>query len=91
METSAYLGIDASKGYADLIVLKSNKDVAEGAFRLYDVAEGHQQLGMLIDKWIRMGFEQIYCGVESTGSYENNWVNYLHKSWTNKTGSYCQA
>lgn len=77
MGNSAYLGIDVSKGYSDVILLKSNKEVAEESFRLYDVAEGHQQLGLLIDKWIETGFDNIYCGVESTGSYENNWVNYL--------------
>ncbi len=74
-----YAGIDVSKGYTDIIALEPNKDIAEPAFRLYDTPEGHQQLRSLIDKWLEMGFENIYCGVESTGGYENNWVNYLQE------------
>jgi len=77
MVKSAFLGIDVSKGYADLILLELNKEVLEPAFRLFDAVEGHLQLGKLIDQWLAKGFENIYCGVESTGGYENNWVNYL--------------
>lgn len=84
MVNSAYIGIDVSKGYADLVALHSNKEVAEGAFRLYDAAEGHRQLGDLIDGWVKKGFEKIYCGVESTGGYENNWVNYLQEAGKTK-------
>ena len=47
MSNDAYLGIDASKGYADFILLQSNKDIAEQAFRLYDVSDSHLQL----DSW----------------------------------------
>ncbi|HEX8675861.1 MAG TPA: transposase [Segetibacter sp.] len=79
MSKIGYLGIDVSKGYSDFLVLHYNKEVAEHSFRLYDVAEGQQQLGKIIDGLFRKGFEQIYCGVESTGGYENNWVNYLQK------------
>lgn len=79
MRNNVYLGIDASKGYSDFIVLQQNKDVAEPAFRLYDVSEGYIQLGKLIDSWIKKGYDHIYCGVESTGGYENNWVNYLQE------------
>ena len=84
MVNSAYVGIDASKGYADIIMLHANKEVAEGAFRLYDAAEGRRQLGELIDGWFKKGFEKIYCGVESTGGYENNWVTYLQQAGKTK-------
>lgn len=84
MVNSAYIGIDVSKGYADLITLGCNKEVAEGAFRLYDAAEGHRQLGEMIDGWVKKGYEQIYCGVESTGGYENNWVTYLQEAGKTK-------
>ena len=79
MSKTGYLGIDVSKGYSDFITLQSDKAVAEKAFRLYDIAEGHQQLGKIIDGLFKKGFEQIYCGVESTGGYENNWLNYLQE------------
>lgn len=79
MSQFAYLGIDASKGYADSILLEQDKSVAESAFRLNDVSSGHLQLEKLLDKWLKKGYEHIYCGVESTGGYENNWVNYLQQ------------
>jgi transposase len=79
MSNDVYLGIDASKGYADFILLQSNKDIAEQAFRLYDVLDSHLQLGKLVDQWLKKGYDRIYCGVESTGGYENNWVNYFQQ------------
>lgn len=84
MNKTAYVGIDASKGYADFIVLQSDKGIAEPAFRLYDVAEGHRRLGSLIEQWLQKGYDHICCGVESTGGYENNWVNYLQLSGEKK-------
>jgi transposase len=80
MSNYGYLGIDISKGYADLYVTRSDKQQVESTFRLYDVPDGHQQLGKLIDKWLfHQKFETLFCGVESTGGYENNWVNYLQE------------
>jgi transposase len=76
---SMYVGIDCSKGYADLIAFDSNKEIEESTFRLYDANEGYQQFQSLINKWLGLGYHQIYCGVESTGGYENNWVNYLQQ------------
>jgi len=79
MSNDAYLGIDASKGYADFILLQSNKDIAEQAFRLYDVSDSHLQLSKLVDQWLEKGYDRIYCGMESTGGYENNWVNFFQQ------------
>jgi len=78
MGNFGYLGIDISKGYADLFITTSDKRPLEPTFRLYDVPESHLQLGVLIDKWLsEQKFNTLFCGVESTGGYENNWVNYL--------------
>jgi hypothetical protein len=63
---SMYVGMDCSKGYADIIAFNSNKEIAETAFRLYDTTEGYQQLQSLITSWLGLGFTQIFCGVEST-------------------------
>lgn len=83
MSKIGYLGIDASKGYSDFIVLDEDKNITETAFRLYDILDDHLKLGKLIDQWLKKGYEHIFCGVESTGGYENNWVNYLQH--TSKT------
>jgi transposase len=31
----------------------------------------------LIEQWFSQGLQGIYCGVESTGGYENNWYDFL--------------
>lgn len=77
MNKQGFLGIDVSKGYADFILMDNYKSVREHFFRLYDTSEGRKQLGDLIDQWLASGLETIFCGVESTGGYENNWYRYL--------------
>lgn len=78
MNNYGFLGLDISKGYADLYVLNAEKIPVEPAFRLYDVQDGHQKLEELIEKWFtKQKFDILYCGVESTGGYENNWINHL--------------
>ena len=73
-----YLGIDVSKGYADFIILNSQKKVVFESFQLDDTFEGHCLLYELL-----MNFSTdrpdsiIYAAVESTGGYENNWYNAL--------------
>ena len=39
-----FLGIDASKGYADFIILDQNKNIIEDVFQLDDTFDGHNQL-----------------------------------------------
>jgi transposase len=77
MQARAYLGIDVSKGYADFLLLDQNKNVLEEAFRLQDDQKGRRQLRQLIDDWFSKGLQDLYCGVESTGGYENNWYGLL--------------
>lgn len=79
MKNYGFLGLDISKGYADLFIITLEKKPVEPAFRLYDVADGHKKLEELITKWLcDEKFDILYCGVESTGGYENNWVNHLY-------------
>ena len=77
MNRQGFLGIDVSKGYADFVLMDNGKSVIEKSFRLNDTRKDYKQLGELIDKWLASGLETIFCGVESTGGYENNWYNYL--------------
>ena len=76
MSTAAFLGIDVSKGYADFLLLDANKEILEEGFQLADNRDGRKQLRELITKWISLGIETLYCGVESTGGYEDNWFNF---------------
>lgn len=81
MEKKGFLGIDVSKGYADFLLLDINKNVMEEGFQLSDSKEGRQKLKELITGWLQQGIEDLYCGVESTGGYENNWYSYLKSAF----------
>lgn len=77
MQQKGFLGIDVSKGYADFLLLDEHKKVLEESFQLEDNQRGRQRLKTLIVEWFSKGMTELYCGVESTGGYENNWHSYL--------------
>jgi transposase len=75
-----YLGVDVSKGYADFIILNENKEIVEQSFQLDDTFAGHNKLHTVLSEFIsRNPGSIIYSAVESTGGFENNWFNTLHK------------
>lgn len=75
----AYLGADVSKGYADFTLLDSNKNQLEGVFQLDDTRKGHDCLKEQLQRMIKdYKITHLYCAVESTGGFENNW----YKSFT---------
>lgn len=75
-----YLGIDVSKGYADFVILDTNKMPIENNFQLDDTFQGHTCLYEKLSRFMkaRPG-ARIYAGLESTGGFENNWFNTLLK------------
>jgi len=77
VEKTGFLGIDVSKGYSDFILLDSAGYVMEASFQLTDNKQGRQTLKQIITGWQKEGLEELFCGVESTGGYENNWYAYL--------------
>lgn len=77
MESKGFLGIDVSKGYADFVLINEKGRVLEKDFQLIDNHIGHQSLVKLIEDWKKQGLKKLYCGVESTGGYENNWHSIL--------------
>jgi len=79
MKSKAYLGIDVSKGYADFLLLDEDKQVLEQPFQLDDNKPGREKLGELINQWFDNGLKELFCGVESTGGYENNWYDFLRR------------
>jgi transposase len=73
-----YLGVDVSKGYADLVILDGNKQVVEENFQLDDTFEGHCRLYEILCSFFQDHPKcMLYAAVESTGGYENNWFNAL--------------
>ena len=73
-----YLGVDVSKGYADLVILDCNKQVVEVNFQLVDTFDGHCRLYEILCRFFANHPQcMLYAAVESTGGYENNWFNAL--------------
>lgn len=80
MNKHFYLGIDVSKGYADFCLINQNKSVEQKSFQLDDTFDGHNQLfRFLSDFFAKYPDAKLFAAVESTGGYENNWYNCLHK------------
>lgn len=77
MEKIGLLGMDVSKGSCDFLLLDSDKETLEEGFALDDCKQGRKTLSTLIDQWFSEGLTHLYCGVESTGGYENNWFRLL--------------
>ena len=78
--TEYYLGADASKGYADFVILNQNKEIIEENFQLDDTFEGHQKLFEILSGLLLANSQvTIYAGLESSGGYEQNWFVMLNK------------
>ena len=75
-----FLGIDASKGYADFILLDQKKQPRETSFQLDDTFEGHNQLYRILQAFCKAHPQaRLWAGIESTGGYENNWIEALRR------------
>ena len=75
-----FLGIDASKGYSDFVMLNANKQPVIKNFQLDDTFDGHARLYAQLRSFNQDHPEAtIYAAVESTGGYENNWFQSLLK------------
>ena len=73
-----YLGIDVSKGYADFVILDGKKHRVEENFQLDDTFDGHCRLYEILCRFCEDHPKStIYAAVESTGGYEDNWLNSL--------------
>ena len=78
MMNNFYLGIDVSKGYSDFVIVDKKKQPVEPNFQLDDTFEGHCKLYEILTAFFRIHTDcTLYAAVESTGSYENNWLNRL--------------
>ena len=73
-----YLAGDASKGYSDWVIITENKRVVLQDTQLDDTHAGHCKLLSILKSFFDQhpGVE-MYAAMESTGGYENNWLNSL--------------
>jgi len=73
-----YLGIDVSKGYADFMIINSEKQPVVQGFQLDDTFDGHRSLYNILGRFLATHSDStLFVGMESTGGYENNWYNSL--------------
>ncbi len=73
-----YMGVDVSKGYADFMIIDRQKKAVSKAFQFDDTFEGHRRLYNVISRFLaEHPGGTMFCGMESTGGYENNWYNSL--------------
>ena len=73
-----YLGIDASKGYADFALLSDQQVPLDKGFQLDDTATGHQYLITYLQDFVTAHPDiTISAALESAGGYENNWYRCL--------------
>ena len=73
-----YLGIDASKGYADFVILDENKMIVQPNFQLDDTFNGHCCLTQRLQLFFKDHPDAQMCAaIENTGGYEKNWFNTL--------------
>jgi transposase len=81
MDKSDYfLGIDVSKGYADFVMIDTDKHIVTKSHKFYDTFEGHGKLYSYLESFCRNNsVSTIYSAVESTGGYENNWYAALRR------------
>ncbi len=63
-----FLGIDASKGYADFVLIDAQERIVEPAFQLDDTFEGHARLHAMLRRFCASHPEAvIHAAAESTG------------------------
>jgi len=75
---NGYLGIDVSKGYADFALLNSERQQLDDIFQLDDTRQGHDRLKERLELFCeKYDITHLYCGLESTGGFENNWYGSL--------------
>lgn len=74
-----FTGIDVSKGYADFCVVNESGDDVIESFQLDDTKNGYSVLREVFNEMFENGVKEIYCAVESTAGYENNWMSILLK------------
>lgn len=73
-----YLGGDASKGYSDWVIITEKKRVVLADTQLDDTYAGHCALFSILKSFFeKYPPVEMYAAMESTGGYENNWLNSL--------------
>jgi transposase len=80
---NAFIGIDVSKGYMDACLMEQQGKVVKQFEKFYDTRSHHDLFIKNIEELLKQGYSNIYCGLESTGGYENNWTRTISENSLN--------
>lgn len=74
------IGIDVSKGRADIEIINQSGTRLAGSCGYDDTREGHDRLSAVLQDLRRRYPEaKLIAGVEATGGYERNWVAFFRR------------
>jgi len=75
-----YIGIDVSKGYADIAIMEESGGLVSGGGRYDDTPQGHEGVKGVVQGFARREEEfAIKAGLESSGGLERNWLKLFKK------------
>ena len=78
--TTLYLGVDVSKGYADMECMEEAGGLLEGGGRFDDTPEGHRAaLEGITSMCSKRKEARLVVGLESSGGLERNWSHFFRK------------
>jgi transposase len=76
-----YVGIDVSKFKHDCIIINSDGEIIEDVFQIQNDIKGFNNLKSLVLKHLpNNNLQKLKVGLESTGHYSNNIINFIHKN-----------
>lgn len=75
-----YLGVDVSKGYADMECMEEGAGLLAGGGRFDDTPEGHRAVLEWITSMVSNRKDVgVVVGLESSGGLERNWLQFFRK------------
>lgn len=73
--TTLFLGIDVSKGYADMVCMERSGGIISGGGRFDDTPKGHQTVSAWVTRTLTSRNDStMIVGLESSGGLERNWM-----------------
>ena len=78
MSSTLFLGVDVSKGYADIEALNQADSFLPFLGRFDDTPDGHAAVkAKLLELWDRKQLSELVIGLEATGGLERNWAKFF--------------
>lgn len=76
-----YVGIDVSKFKHDCVIINSDGEILVDVFQVSNNLEGFTKLkNIILENVPNNDLQKIKVGLESTGHYSNNIINFIHQN-----------